>query len=49
MVQLEYGTGSGRSDALPKGRWVGVKHRGVAPAKEERMEFRKEGAGGGEI
>jgi len=28
---------------------VGVKHRGVAPAEEERMEFRKEGAGGGEI
>ena len=28
---------------------VGVKHCGVASAKEERMEFRKEGAGGGEI
>ncbi len=26
-----------------------MKHRGVAPAKEERMEFRKEGAGGGKI
>ena len=26
-----------------------MKHRGVAPAEEERMEFRKEGAGGGEI
>ena len=28
---------------------VGTKHRGVAPTKEERMEFRKEGAGGGEV
>ncbi len=28
---------------------VGMQQRGVAPAKEERMEFRKEGAGGGEI
>jgi hypothetical protein len=26
-----------------------MKHRGVAPAEEERMEFWKEGAGGGEI
>ena len=26
-----------------------MKHRGVAPAEGERMEFRKEGAGGGEI
>ena len=28
---------------------VGMKHRGVALAEEERMEFWKEGAGGGEI
>ena len=28
---------------------VGMKHRGVAPAEEERMEFWKEGAGGGEV
>ncbi len=26
-----------------------MKHRGVALAEEERMEFRKEGAGGGEV
>ena len=25
---------------------IGMKHRGVAPAKEERMEFRKEGGSG---
>ena len=34
-------------DGLVSG--VGMKHRGVAPAEEERMEFWKEGAGGGEI
>ena len=34
---------------FPKDGPVGIKHRGVAPAKEERMEFRKEGGGGGEI
>ena len=28
---------------------VGMKYLGVAPAEEERMEFRKEGAGGGDI
>ena len=28
---------------------VSMKHHGVAPAEEERMEFRKEGAGEGEI
>ena len=34
-------------DGLVSG--VGMKHRGVAPAEEERMEFWKEGAGGGEV
>ena len=28
---------------------VAMKHRGVTPAEEERMEFWKEGAGGGKV